>query len=80
MIKKKQYCVHIKIVKKCLPDNEDCTLLQTEPSLEAQGDSSRTLSSNKCRIPCTYGAVAREGRLYVLSTCGCVQLIKLKFN
>ncbi|RUS76543.1 hypothetical protein EGW08_015698, partial [Elysia chlorotica] len=54
------------------------SLLQTEPSLEAQGDSSRTLSSRRCLTPWMYGAVARLGRLLDFSACGCVHGMKLE--
>ena len=43
------------------------TLPHIDPSLEAHGDSSNTLSSSRCLMPWMYGAVVLEGRLNVFS-------------
>ena len=53
------------------------TPLHIDPSLEAHGDSSSTLSSNRWRTPLRYGAVVLVGRLWVRSTFALVQLRKL---
>lgn len=51
--------------------------LHIEPSLEADGDSSSTLSSSRWRTPFRQGAVVLVGRLWVRSTFAVVQLRKL---